>query len=346
MDYLPIVNAETGKSAIRIRMAGHDNEVQYLNTAKLLAVYHQPGATILADRNGKFFAINHPEMPELALGSDNEDLKQVISKRDENSFRFTSTGEQDEFSSVLLSFKKTMNYQKAKFLIRAKNSKWSASVNQEYTLLLGDDYNRYRNFMEKKSRSDMESVILKQGLPIKVYVEHGGKWDYAGYFPLSGTEAYRDMVMELILPETTDATIRIKLETVYRFWDLDYAAIDYSGNESLKTVQYEPVSAKHNVKNDQHDQLVATDGSYTELNNKESLDLLFKVQGIKGNTSVSYFLASGGYYHVRNNYPVKANISRLKAFKNDGEFNRFSREKYKELEDWQSRVNWLNHGSE
>ncbi|QEC69153.1 hypothetical protein FRZ67_18215 [Panacibacter ginsenosidivorans] len=345
MDYLPLGNIEPENSAIRLRISGHEDEIQYLNSAQLIGVYHKEGSTILADRYGKFYSISNPSLPEIAMGSDKKDLKEVLSKADGTSFSFNTYDSQETYSKAYLNFKKPLENRKAKLVVRVKNSNWAALLNQEYTLLFGEDYSRYRDYWENTSPAKMEAFILNQGLPIKVYVKNGEKWEYAGYFPLSGTENYRDMVMEIKLPENTSKDLRIKLETVYRFWDLDYAAIDYDEGDSLQTFTIDPVSAKNMLKEDQKDQLVKTDKIYSLLNKDESIDLEFHVPEKNRTNTVSYFLASGGYYHIQNTYPVKANVSRLKQFKKPGEFDRFSREKYLEMEQLQSLANQVRHSS-
>jgi hypothetical protein len=221
-------------------------------------------------------------------------------------------------------------------LIRAKNSDWAAMVNEEYTLLFGEQYSHYRDKWEHINKNKMEDYLLKQGIPIKVYVENGDKWEYAGYFPLVGTEGYRDMVMEINLPENDNKQFRLKLETAYRFWDLDYAAIDYSEEETLQTMTIDPVSTQHILKGDQKKQLFKIDKIYAQLKNDEAIDLEFKVADKGENNNISYFLASSGYYHIQNTYPIKANISRIRQFNKPGEFDRFSKEKYSEMEKFQN----------
>lgn len=342
MDYLPLNTIQPGDPFIRLRVAGHNEEVQYLNYVQLVGVYHQPGTSILADREGKLFVAKDPQSCYLAKSQDEQDLKDILNTADGNSFAFNTIEGKEYYSNAYLTFKKPKESKTAKLIIRAKNSSWSARVNEEYTLLFGEDYYRYRKYQEKTSNKKMEALLLKQGLPIKVYVETGGKWQYAGYFPLNGTEGYREMIMGINLDGNSDEHIRVKLETVFNFWELDYAAIDYSDDASFQPVLLDPVSARHNQMGDQQSVLAIKDKKYVELKYNENIELEFQPLKPKDGSMISYLLASSGYYHQEKNYPVKANISRLKAFKQAGEFDRFSREKYIEVKQWQALAKKLN----
>ncbi len=343
IDYLPLNNVQPENSIVHLRLTSHDNEVQFINSARLIGVYHKEGSLILADRFGKLFSVTNPQLPVSASGSGNKDLKERLSKADGDSYRFNTYDSQEDFSKTYLTFKRPPDTKKARLLIRAKNSAWAAVLNQEFTLLFGDYYTSYRAKMEHTSSTKIDAFMLNQALPIKVYVEDGGKWEYAGYFPLSGSDTYRDMIMEINLPENRDNNIRIRLETVYRLWDLDYTAIDYSDAVDLQKFSIDPITAVNNLNGDQISQLAKKDKIYTQLNNDDFVDLQFKIPEKANSSQVAYFLASSGYYHIQNTYPVKPNFSMLRKFESTpAEFDRFSRLKYRELEQMQALARQSN----
>jgi hypothetical protein len=345
MDYLPLGDLQPENSDIRLRISGHENEIQFLNSAQLIGVSHKQDSKIIVDGKGKFYTIHNPEIAGLATTNDNRNISTLLSKADGNAFQFDTYDPKEEYSKAYLTFKKPFEKGNARLLIRAKNSHWAAAINNEYTLLFGKEYIPYRDKWENTNPEKMKAFILKQGLPIKVYVENGEKWEYAGYFSLSGTENYRDMVMEIKVPENKRSSFRIKLESVYRFWDLDYAAIDYSSQEELNSFKIAPSSASNLQGEDQKKQIAERDKMFAVLNNDERIDIGFHVPEKAENKTVSYFLASSGYYHIQKTYPVKANVSGLKEFKKPGEFDRFSREKYQELEQWESLAKHMSPSS-
>ncbi len=53
----------------------------------------------------------------------------------------------------------------------------------------------------------------------------------------------------------------------------------------------------------------------------------------EANNVSSYFLASGGYYHNLEPITGKTNYMELLKFKKKGAFDKFSREKYKQVQD-------------
>src|SRR6185437_662990 len=68
MDYLPLGDLQPENSDIRLRISGHNNEIQFLNSAQLISVLHKQGSRIMVDGYGKFYSISNPELPEAATG--------------------------------------------------------------------------------------------------------------------------------------------------------------------------------------------------------------------------------------------------------------------------------------
>ena len=83
----------------------------------------------------------------------------------------------------------------------------------------------------------------RPGTALMVYVEKDGKWLFADYFAHTGNTASRDMIMELDLSDIKTDQVKIKLETVYQFWNLDFAGIDFSENRNTSSTLLVPTKA-------------------------------------------------------------------------------------------------------
>jgi hypothetical protein len=276
------------------------------------------------------------ESPTEARSGDGQNISPLLAAADGQYYDFSGSANENEAASLILSFNKPGEEQEAKLFIRAKNSGWSSIVNHEYTLLLGKAYRSFRNLQERTSAEKMEKELLKQEIPIKVYAENNGQWEFAGYFPLVGTENFREMVLPVLIKNNKERTVRIKLETAFRFWDIDNAAIDFSKDPDLTPVAVNAISIRHSVKGEVNAALESIDKEYVQLSDQEYVDLSFVLPATGVQTT--YMLKTSGYYHFEEPYPVKANTARLQQFKNAGAFNRFSREKFREVEELNAKL--------
>jgi hypothetical protein len=180
-------------------------------------------------------------------------------------------------------------------------------------------------------RSVAENWIISQSLPLKVYVENAqGGWQFADYFQMPGNSARRDMIMELDIPNTPLQTTRIKLETVYRFWEIDYAALDNTQQAGIENKYIDPTSALLSTGENMANQISRTDKAYLTLTGKKHLNLHFS-QLKEDSENSTYFLSGTGYYHQS---PVKAgkpDVARLSKFKKTGAFQSFSLDEYEKI---------------
>jgi hypothetical protein len=138
--------------------------------------------------------------------------------------------------------------------------------------------------------------------------------------------------MELDLRNYPGDIISIKLETVYRFWDLDYAAIELSADVEPVSKWIDPSKAMIGNGLDQRMLLAKQDAQYSQLKDNDAIKLVFNVDP-ETEGQRSYFLVSSGYYHSLRKYPGKANTVELLRFRNSGSFDAFSRSRYKQLND-------------
>jgi hypothetical protein len=165
-----------------------------------------------------------------------------------------------------------------------------------------------------------------------VYVERNGKWEFADYFAHTGNTASRDMIMELDIADIEGSEIKIKLETVYRFWNLDFGAIDFSENDFSTTTILNPEKAFKTDGSDQTKYLNAVDKNYTYLKPEEEINLEYQPASSNGDKINSYFLVSTGYYHNLKKYEGSPKLATLLKFKNKNAFDDYSREKFLELQ--------------
>lgn len=330
-DYLPLPNLNSVENNYTIKIGNVPDEEQFINEIKLLAVAHPADMQVLADRHGKILNFsNQTIQPVEANSSNGADLLSNIISNDSAVFSFDNVANSAGFSAIQLKFSKPAGAKSAKLLVHAGNSQWSGYLNNEFASLFGEDYTKWRIRQESAETEHPEQWQIDQAIPLKVYVETNSGWKYVDYFNLTGNTASRDMVMEVDLSAVSSEMVHIKLETVYRFWELNHVSIDFTPMLSLNNNIITAGSIFKNGATPLQNELAEKDGNYLHLENNDYVQIAFDRSKIPLNSSL--FLISTGYYHSLKKFTGKANLGQLAKFRGKGYFDKFSREKYRNME--------------
>ena len=93
--------------------------------------------------------------------------------------------------NIILKFVKPANTHIAKLLIRAKNSFWLDGLFLKFHSLFGKNFDEFARRQETAPGDKLREWSLNQKLPLSVYVEENGKWNFTDYFNIAGPMAYR-----------------------------------------------------------------------------------------------------------------------------------------------------------
>ncbi|HEX5668370.1 MAG TPA: hypothetical protein VFX73_06165, partial [Chitinophagaceae bacterium] len=333
-DILALENLQPD-SNIRIRITNTPGEKQFMNTVSLVAVKHGPSEKVLADRKGNFLVLDRFETALNATDQKGNEISDRLNNADDISFNFDQDLDQEGSSSAILEFDYPKNARTVSLMVRAKNTNWASSLTQTYVSLFGDKFPEWRKHIEKTEPAIMEQRELEQSLPISVYIQNGDKWEFVDHFPMTGSTAYRELVMSIpILTSNNNGKLRIRLETVFNFWQLDHAVIDPDPGTPAGILTYD-IPPSINAKG-LKDQLDKHDRNYLVIGDDEPIDLNFNVPRESEKGTTSYFLKASGYYHYEDHYMGAPDMSRLQDFKTPGAFSRFSKQQYREYLYWAS----------
>ena len=341
-DYLPLTGISADAKDISFKIANAKNEEQFINTAQLMQVNHLQGVHILYDRHGNIFSYSSAAPPLSASTGGKNDVKNVLIKTDESYYSFDNNSNEDGFSDVVLTFDKPQNTGKAKLVIHGRNTYWGGLLHKEFISLFGDNFEKWKEKQEKADPKKLEKWQSDQALPLMVYVKTPAGWKFVDYFPLIGNTATRDMIMEINIDAIMQDKIELKLETAYRFWDLDFAGIDYGVNDNFTTTIIKPDKAITSESTDQKSILRSSDNEYAHLTGDQSIYFKYAVPQSSEKNISSYFLISGGYYHNLEPITGKTNYMELYKFKKKGAFDKFSREKYQQAQDVAKIIKGVN----
>ncbi len=330
-DYFPLENLADTNGKFLFRLVNDRQEKQFINQLQLIRIAHEPNVTILIDRHGNVHNYTNPGQP-VATSLINYEAERSLAYRDRNPYVFNEKGDpSSDLASVILTFNKPANVSQAKLIVNAKNSMWAGLMYEQFSTLFGDKLQEFIAERDKSSRNEIEQWEKEQALPMMVYVETGTGWKAVDYFPLTGNSAGRDMIMPVNIADAKGTTVRIKIESAYRFWELDYAAMDFSPDRIYKP-EFIRLSAAMNNKDPKSEtaDLAAGDKHYDELFQHDYISFEFDKPKPINELADSYFLLSSGYYHSVKRYYGDPDWWTLATLKRKGALSAYSEEKYKQ----------------
>lgn len=330
-DYLPLPSLQEGNE-LKLRIANVKNEKQYINRLQLMTVHHREGVKVLADRHGQVFTYAALQSPFTATIDKSTNIQKAIALKDKQTFSFDNSANENGFSNIILGFKKPGDALKGKLVIHAGNSLWSGYIYHRFAEMFGNKYEAWRDQKDKADPREMEQWQKDQALPLLVFIENNGNWEPVDYFAHTGNTATRDMIMEIDVSKVNSEEVRIKLETAFQFWDLDFAGMDFSVNEETNITYLNVSYAMKTANADQKEVLKEKDSKYCELQQDEELVLTF-IPPVSNKATNSYFLISTGYYHNTQKYEGNPDLKTLNSFRSKGSFDIYSRQQFATIEE-------------
>ncbi len=332
-DYMPLPCCKLTKGDYQVKISNELLERQYTNLVELIVVEHPDHTQLLLDKAGTIQTISNAVSPSHALSEKNNDYAQSIASRDSSSCVFNDENVSNkDLSNLILSFKKPANAKTGKLIINAKNSFWLDYIYGKFNEQFGTYFNEFSENQKKVPMQKINQWTLDQGIPLSVYVQNESGWKFVDYFNVIGPLASRDMVMSLDLSDTKGEEVKIKLECGFMFWELDYAAMDFSENIPVKISQVTASIALDENGNDVSCLIASSDDKYLiqpEVGNEVILD--YSIPAPDQNHRQSIFLHSRGYYEYIRDYRTEPNFLYLSSFRKKGSFAKFSKEHYTEF---------------
>jgi hypothetical protein len=329
-DYLELRYLRPVEGEYHVRVANELLERQYIDRLGLVEITHDAATRVLLDKHGNPHSIHEPVSPIGAETSGGVDYLDVLTHADRSVFLFNEGD--SAVSSVTLTFPKPEAAEHGKLIIRAKNTMWLDHVFGEYTSQFGSLYERWVDRMNEKSHDELMGWMRAQSLPLAVSKSTDRGWVEVDYFDMVGplTDP-RDLVMDIDLADTPGETVTVRLETGLLFWELDYAAMDYSAAAPIEVAYVAPARARTLEGEDVLELLSAADDRYLEqFEVGEAVDVHFRASAVPPGLGRTLFLLSQGYYEHIRHYDGIPDVPYLMTFRKPGRFTEFAREKYVE----------------
>ena len=333
-DFLPLPGFEPVDGVYELRIANEMEERQYTDLAVLEAVEHPADMEVLMTPEGMPVLFAAPQLPAEAVTDQGTNCEAVMAARDGIAYDFTDEcAEKENFSSLSLAFDKPAGVDQAHVILHVKNTMWSMMMYESFMSMFGSRYDDYVEHQRDRSAEQKTQWLKDQGQMLEVQLRRSGQWETVHWVNLPGPFSFRSEVVPLDVSNTDEGPVELRLVAGYHFWELDYAAIDYTEQPGMVKTPLTLLSAEDELGQDVASHLLEVDGDYLERL-FIGADATLKFQALpapeSGNVH-SVFMHAYGYYEPIRAYAGIPNMTELKKFKEPGHFARFSKEQFNDI---------------
>ena len=329
-DYLPLPVLQPIENEYRIKITNEIKEIQHTNLTELLVFDHPENAEILVDKYGNIHTVSDPQLPEFATAMDGSNIEYLLAEKDSLSFMSgIPDNENQDMDGMILTFDRPVDKDTGKLVIKGKNSFWLDYIHGQFSELFGDRLETWKEEQKDKSPEKMIEWSLDQGIPLSVYLETDEGWEFVDYYNVVGPLASKDDVLEIDLSNASNEKVKIKLEFGFLFWEIDYAAMDFTPNLTTSNYTVPVTSAMDQNSIDVSYELRYDDEKYYHQPHIGDQALLtFKVPEQIEGTKRSIILHSKGHYEILKDAEGEPDLAYLNSFRKPGAFSKFSKEKF------------------
>ncbi len=329
-DYLPLPALQHIDGDFKIQITNELLEIQHTDLAQLLVVSHPRNTKALTDKDGKVLLFQELQNPVKSILDSSIESVQPGLAIDGDSYTFDSpVSSTDSRRNVVFTFNKPANVRGAKLFITAKNSLWLDYVFGKFNQKFGNYYNTFQEKQQETSAEEALAWVQEQNIPLAISIKKKGVWKEVEHLSSVGPLAYRDLGITLDLGDIDEEVVEVKLETGYRFWEVDYVGIDYSENLPYEVTVLKPALAITHTGQDVTNLLSSQDGDYlTQDQVGDKVEITYRTTSVKEDQEYSYFLKNRGYYTYIRDYEGIPDFAELQKFRDPNTFTRFSENEY------------------
>jgi hypothetical protein len=279
------------KSTLKMEIRNEDKEIQFTNFLQLIAAYHDPSFQVLSDQNGTFYSIAKPEQAISAKDQNGISVQELLAELDGSTYSF-DTPSKNGMASNFLSFHGTNSSNQGKLVLSLRNSDWAGLIHQEFNQALGSHQEKWVTNNRKQNGEKQAKQLKNAGIPLVVYIKKNHKWLELETIQPIGNAANQTLIIPIEKKYLDKNAIEIRIDGGFRFWELDYAAMDFSSPKPFELQRISPTS----VSGDPRflNALQQDDENYMKTSiGSEAISVQF--EGLKP-VNRTLFVRSKGYY--------------------------------------------------
>lgn len=332
-DYLllPGIQPEQGKYSLII--SNELREIQHTDLAELMVIDHPLSSQVLLDTRGKPVLFRDITKAQSAFVDGRRAHVFPVTEKDGHSFTFDTPDIQNNgMREVVLRFRKPLHASSANIMLSARNSIWLDFVFGKFNEKFGAAYPAFQKQQQKKNTGETLGWMQAQNLPLTLKLKVGDEWQTVETFYTAGPMAFRELAATVDLTKIPGSEIELKLETGFKFWEVDFAGIDFGETEDVE-LEYVAVQQATTENGEEVGALLtAADQRYvTQDQVGDHMVVSFMEPLPVTGTERTIFLKNRGYYNYIRDYQGIPDIAELKKFRIPGYFTRFSENEYRRV---------------
>jgi hypothetical protein len=302
VDNLDFAMAANGR--LRLKLANELDETDSVDALDVLAVDHDPGVSVAPDGEGRLHTLGAPAAPARASDFRGRDALARVRAVDGWSWESNPTGRDpalaaDVRDGLELAFPRPRDARAARLVIDGNNTLWAVHMLEEYLQAHGRTLPSWYDSLEAnpaRARAVVAGLAREAFLTASVRTTDG--WVAQGMFWEAGPEIAKRQVMALDLSRCEGDTVRIRLESVPCFWQLDRVALDVAAERPVAVNVLKLDRAVGHDGKDLRPLLTAIDGNVLRMEPGESAELTFRAAAVPQGKSRSYLVRSHGWYRI------------------------------------------------
>jgi hypothetical protein len=333
-DFMPLKMQPLPGGTLQLKISNELKERQYTDMAELWVVTHPKEEKVLSDEKGNLYTVSNPQTPAaLSLNGQTKSIASLKKAGDNNFLYMDDTMNLNASNDVIVKFSNPAKSQKAKLILSLKNSYFLDLLYGELAKGFGNYYSSYAKQQEKKSAAELLQWVKEQNIPMEVSIKTTNGYEKIADLTTIGPLATREIVVPINLPVNSESFIDIKLSSGFLFWEIDYAAIDFSEQNNFTLQKLAPIKATDETGKNVLSFLQKEDASYlSQPAIGNSATIIYKTDELKDESKIrTYILHSKGYYEHIRNFTGKPNVAFLNQFKKPGAFPLYGLGLYKKL---------------
>ncbi len=333
-DYMPLKMEPLADGSLQLKISNELHEHQFTDMAELWVITHDNTRKVLSDEKGNLYTVSAPQAPTVAVLNEKTNVTAPLLKDGDNALLYMDdTTAQNAGNEVRMQFNKPATAKKAKLMLSLKNSYFLDLLYGELAKGFGTYYSRYTKKQRNRPAAELLKWTREQQIPLQVSIKTNNGWEKITDITTIGPVATRNMVIPIELPQTTGPVAEIKLSSGFMFWEIDYAAIDYSDDYSFEVQKILPSKATDESGKNVLTDLQKEDAVYlAQPDIGNTATIIYNTSPLKeGSKTRTYILHTKGYYeHVRD-FKTRPDIAFLKQFRQPYAFPMFGMRLYKKM---------------
>ena len=331
-DYIPLKMEPLSNGSLQVKISNELHEHQYTDLAELWIITHSKSSKVLSDETGNLYTVSAPQPPTVAWLNEKKEVTASLLKAGDNAMLYLD----DTVSAtneVIMQFNNPLGAKKANLVLTLKNSYFLDLLYGELAKGFGSYYGTYIKQQEQKPVAELLQWTRDQKIPLEVSVKTNSGWKKITDLTTIGPLATRNIIVPVELPETTEPFTQIKLSSGFMFWEIDYAALDFSDQNDFTIQKITPSNATDELGKNILADLQKEDAVYlSQPDIGNVVTLTYNAEVLKDSSKTrTYLLHTKGYYEHIRDFKNSPDVTFLNQFKKPGAFPQFGMSVYKKM---------------